>query len=67
MGSPAYQGGVALEAHNDHRIVMSLAVATTLCKKPCVIIGAQAISKSYPHFFADLERIRGKVVLQDEN
>ena len=66
-GSPAYQGGVALEAHNDHRIVMSLAVATTLCKKPCVIIGAQAISKSYPHFFADLERIRGKVVLQDEN
>ncbi len=42
----------ALCGHNDHRIVMSLAVLLTLFGGE--IEGAEAISKSYPEFFDDL-------------
>ncbi len=42
----------ALYGYNDHRIVMSLAVLLTLTGGD--IIGAEAISKSYPDFFSEL-------------
>ena len=38
-----------LNGHNDHRIVMALAVLSTLTGG--VIEGAEAVSKSYPDFF----------------
>ncbi len=41
-----------LSGHNDHRIVMSLAVLLTLVGGE--LEGAEAISKSYPEFFEDL-------------
>ena len=45
----------ALFGHNDHRIVMSLAVLLTLVGGE--ISGAEAVSKSYPEFFCDLEAL----------
>lgn len=48
-----------LLGHNDHRIVMSLAVLTTLTGG--IIDGAEAVSKSYPNFFRDLESVGIKV------
>lgn len=48
-----------LFGHNDHRIVMSLAV---LCiKYGGVIDGAEAVNKSYPGFFEDLKKLKVKV------
>lgn len=44
----------ALNGHNDHRIVMSLAVLAS--KTGGVIAGAEAVNKSYPSFF---ERFAG--------
>ena len=41
--------------HNDHRIVMSLSLLLTLVGGE--IDGASAITKSYPDFFLDLERL----------
>lgn len=41
-----------LYGHNDHRIVMSLAVLLTLTGGE--IEGAEAVNKSYPSFFEDL-------------
>ncbi len=41
-----------LDGHNDHRIVMSLAVLATLTGGE--IYGAQAVAKSYPEFFKDI-------------
>jgi 3-phosphoshikimate 1-carboxyvinyltransferase len=38
-----------LSSHNDHRIVMSLAVLATLTGG--VIEGAEAVAKSFPDFF----------------
>lgn len=42
----------ALFGHNDHRVVMSLAVLCT--KFGGTIEGAEAVAKSYPEFFRDL-------------
>lgn len=50
-----------LLGHNDHRIVMALAVAATCSETPCIIDDAQAINKSYPTFFDDLKSVCGKV------
>ncbi len=44
-----------LDGHNDHRIVMSLAVLCTLTGG--VINGAEAVSKSFPDFFDRLESL----------
>ena len=44
-----------LQAHNDHRIVMALAILLTLTGGE--IEGAEAINKSYPSFFEDLKAL----------
>ena len=44
-----------LYGHNDHRIVMALAVLCTLTGG--VINGAEAVSKSYPGFWSDLRAL----------
>ena len=44
-----------LEGHGDHRIVMALSVLAT--QFGADIEGAEAIGKSYPTFFDDLERV----------
>jgi 3-phosphoshikimate 1-carboxyvinyltransferase len=51
--------GGQVEGWNDHRIVMALSVAGTCTKEALTISDAQAISKSYPHFFEDLKSIGG--------
>lgn len=65
-GGSAYAGGVECSGHNDHRIVMALAVLATVCGQPLVIRGAQAINKSYPRFFDDLQQLGIKVVLEND-
>lgn len=42
-------------AHNDHRIAMSLGIAGTLIKDGIILRGAEAVAKSYPSFWEDLE------------
>jgi len=60
-GGVPLKGGVSVCGHNDHRIVMSAAIAATLlCKEPVVIEKAEAVEKSYPHFFDDLIKLGGK-------
>lgn len=44
-----------LNGHNDHRIVMALSVILTLFGGE--IDGCEAISKSYPNFFEDIEHL----------
>ncbi len=51
-----------LNGHNDHRIVMSLAVLCTLTGGE--IEGAEAVSKSYKGFFNDLQRLNIKLEIK---
>lgn len=56
------RGGIQLKgtkvfSHNDHRIAMACAVAALTATGPTEIEGADAINKSYPGFYMDLEAI----------
>ncbi len=54
----ALRGGT-VQSRNDHRIVMSAAVAGAMCSGDVTIIGADAARKSYPAFFEDFRKIGG--------
>ena len=54
-----YRGGT-VDSVNDHRIAMSAAIASTVCTEPVTIIGAEAVKKSYPHFWEEFSRLGGK-------
>ncbi len=53
--------GAEFEAHNDHRMAMSLSIAALFAESDSVINGAEAVTKSYPRFFTDLESLRAKI------
>ncbi len=55
-GVDTLTGGTA-DSAGDHRIAMSAAVASTVCKGSVEITGAQAVSKSYPAFWEDFEKL----------
>jgi 3-phosphoshikimate 1-carboxyvinyltransferase len=59
-----YEGkprGAEIEAHADHRLVMSLAIAALSAEGNSIINGAEAVSKSYPQFFAELKKLGAKI------
>ena len=58
-GSPTLTGGTA-DGCNDHRIVMAAAIAATACRTPVTILGAEAVSKSYPDFFEVYRSLGGE-------
>lgn len=53
--------GEPLNGHNDHRIVMALSVI--LSEIGGAIEGAEAVRKSYPAFFAEIQRLGAEVEL----
>ncbi len=52
--------GAKVEGYNDHRIVMSLAVASVRCSGDIIISDMESINKSYPSFFEDIKTLGGK-------
>lgn len=58
-GGQELKGGT-IHSFNDHRIVMSAAVAALGAVDPVVIHQCDAINKSYPNFFKDLSVIQKK-------
>ncbi len=51
--------GGMVDSFNDHRIAMASAIAAIICKEPVTIVGAQAVNKSYPQFWAEYRRLGG--------
>lgn len=51
--------GGRVNGFGDHRVVMSAAIASCICKEKVEIIGAEAIKKSYPAFFEDFKKLGG--------
>ncbi|MBQ9086591.1 MAG: 3-phosphoshikimate 1-carboxyvinyltransferase [Clostridia bacterium] len=52
-GVPFLQGGEA-DSFGDHRIAMSVAIASVCCKDTVILHGADATAKSYPGFWQDV-------------
>ena len=49
--------GTEIETHADHRMAMSFTIAALFAEGDSIINGAEAVSKSYPQFFADLKKL----------
>ena len=49
--------GGNVSVHGDHRIAMTAAIAALTADGPVHITGADAVNKSYPGFFNDLEKL----------
>lgn len=58
---PADLIGGTVDSYNDHRIAMAAAIASTVCKYPVTILGAECVSKSYPSFWKEFTRLGGKI------
>ena len=58
-GNKKLKGGCEVWSHKDHRICMMLSIASTICEEDIIIKDAECISKSYPRFFEDFEKIGG--------
>lgn len=54
---------IMLDGHNDHRIVMALSVI--LSQTGGSIRGAEAVRKSYPGFFRDIQELGAEVEIYD--
>ena len=58
-GKTMLEGGEA-ECWNDHRIAMSLAIASIKCRSKVILHGAECVNKSYPQFWEDFAALGGR-------
>ena len=52
--------GGTVDAHRDHRIAMSAAIAATVCTAPVTIMEAECVIKSYPSFWDEYKKLGGQ-------
>lgn len=57
-GVESLSGG-EVDSHNDHRIAMAMAMASTRCRENITIKDSKCVEKSYPHFFEDFKALGG--------
>ncbi|MFD0959333.1 3-phosphoshikimate 1-carboxyvinyltransferase [Paenibacillus chungangensis] len=55
------EGGVEINAHYDHRVIMALTIVGLRAAKPLVIKDAHHVAKSYPTYFDHLKALGAKV------
>ncbi len=51
------EGGVVVDGHSDHRLLMALAIVGLRSHRGLTLTGTEHIAKSYPRFFEDLQRL----------
>lgn len=64
-GHPLHAATVS--SHNDHRIVMAVAVAALKAGGDVAILNASAVNKSYPAFFEAIKMLGAIVSLNNDN
>lgn len=52
--------GCMIDAHGDHRIAMSAAIAATVANGPITVLGAECVAKSYPSFWEEYQKLGGQ-------
>jgi 3-phosphoshikimate 1-carboxyvinyltransferase len=62
QGKPdGVEGGVSVDGHNDHRLLMALATVALRSRQGLTLTGVEHIAKSYPHYFEELQRLGATV------
>ena len=59
-GKKSLKGG-EVSCWNDHRIAMSLAIASIKCNEKLILRGTECVEKSYPEFWKDFVSLGGKI------
>lgn len=57
------EGGVEIDAHFDHRVIMALTVVGLRAKQGLTIKDAHHVAKSYPQFFEHMKSIGAQITL----
>lgn len=52
--------GANVSSYADHRIAMSIAIASTQCVGDIILDNSTCVSKSYPHFWEDFKSLGGE-------
>lgn len=60
FGKTQLHGG-ELTAHNDHRIAMSVAIASTVATENITLSGYESVRKSYPDFWEKFQSLGGEI------
>lgn len=60
QGGKGFTGGL-VDAWNDHRIAMAVAIASTRASAEIELTGSEAVKKSYPHFWDEFQRVGGEL------
>ncbi|MDR3216213.1 MAG: 3-phosphoshikimate 1-carboxyvinyltransferase [Clostridiaceae bacterium] len=58
--------GAVLKSHNDHRMVMSAAVAALTANGETTILDAEAVNKSYPGFFDMMKSLGASITVSGD-
>ncbi|MDQ6975305.1 MAG: 3-phosphoshikimate 1-carboxyvinyltransferase [Mariprofundaceae bacterium] len=64
-GCARLAGGVAIDAHGDHRIAMAMAVAAQCADAPITVYNAAAIATSFPDFVAQAQAVGMNIKWQE--
>jgi 3-phosphoshikimate 1-carboxyvinyltransferase len=59
-------GGVEIDAHYDHRVIMALTVVGLRSKKGLIILDAHHVAKSYPQYFRHLLALGAQIELIED-
>ncbi|MEX2460885.1 MAG: 3-phosphoshikimate 1-carboxyvinyltransferase [Paenibacillaceae bacterium] len=59
-------GGVEIDAHYDHRVIMALTVIGLRSKKGLIIRDAHHVAKSYPQYFRHLNALGAQIELIED-
>lgn len=59
------EGGVVVDGHSDHRLLMALAIVALRSRRGLTLNGVEHIAKSYPHFFEELQRLGAEIKEQN--
>ena len=57
----AFLEGGTVDSYGDHRIAMSAAIASCLCREPVYLSNPIAVTKSYPDFYKDFASLGGEI------
>ncbi len=63
-GVDKLSGGV-IDSHNDHRVAMSIAMISLIINEDLKILNAGCVSKSFPSFWNEFERLGGILEYED--
>ncbi len=61
QGRDAFEGGVFVDSHNDHRMAMMLSIAALHCKAPVRLENPACVKKSWPSYWDDYMALGGMI------